>query len=66
MSYTVTRKARTPTHIVLSAQYKKGKGKNTAEDQAEIPDLDNPDENYIQLTAEKIAQRKADLKNILK
>jgi plasmid replication initiation protein len=66
MSYTVTRKARTPTHIVLSAQYKKGEGKNTAEDQAEIPDLDNPDENYIQATAEKIAQRKADLKNILK
>jgi hypothetical protein len=36
MSYSVTRKARTPTHIVLIAQYKKGKAKNIAEHQTEI------------------------------
>jgi plasmid replication initiation protein len=66
MSYSVTRKARTPTHIVLSAQYKKGREIKSPEEQEEIPDLDKPDENYIQPTAEQIAKRKSDLKNILR
>jgi len=58
MSYAVTRKARTPTHIVLSAQYKKGKAKSSPEDQAEIT-FNTPDKKSTAHASDMSEEQKA-------
>jgi len=70
MSYSVTRKARTPTHIVLSAQYKKGKANKSPEDQTEIPNLDSPvkvenKSHASEMSDEQKAELRSQFKNIL-
>jgi plasmid replication initiation protein len=64
MNYTVTRKARTPTHIVLSAQYKKGKAKKSPEDQIELT-FSTPDNTKITHASDMSAEQKTKVRKEL-